>query len=92
MLLPFLRKHDYENFLPTLLLPKSIRSAGIAIRAFNVEVALVEDQVSEKKIGEMRLKFWEEAVNEIYNGNPPRNPVGIELYRVHGKKNIPAQL
>ena len=38
---PIFRKYDYENFLATLLLPKTARRAAFAIRAFNVEIAQV---------------------------------------------------
>lgn len=37
----FFRRHDYDHFLCSLLLPKSVRSAVFAIRAFNVELAQV---------------------------------------------------
>lgn len=77
------RKSDYENFLCTLLLPRSIKSAALAIRAFNVEVAQVEDQVNDSRIGAMRLQFWTDALNETYNDNPPRSPVALELHRVY---------
>lgn len=76
------RRNDYENFLCTLLLPHNIKSAAFAIRAFNVEVAQVEDQVSDNKIGAMRLQFWTDALNNIYNDQPPRSPVSLELHRV----------
>lgn len=65
-----------------LLLPRGIKSAAFAIRAFNVEVAQVEDQVSDSRIGAMRLQFWADTLNEVYNDNPPRSPVALELYRV----------
>ncbi|KAL6422072.1 hypothetical protein ACFW04_010852 [Cataglyphis niger] len=80
--LQLVRKNDYENFLCTLLLPHSIKSAAFAIRAFNVEVAQVEDQVSDNKIGAMRLQFWTDALNNIYNNEPPRSPVSLELHRI----------
>lgn len=80
--LELVRKNDYENFLCTLLLPHNIKSATFAIRAFNVEVAQVEDQVSDNRIGAMRLQFWTDAVNNIYNDQPPRNPVSLELHRI----------
>lgn len=79
--LQLVRKNDYENFLCTLLLPHNIKSAAFSIRAFNVEVAQVEDQVSDNKIGAMRLQFWTDALNNIYNDQPPRNPVSLELHR-----------
>lgn len=84
------RKSDYENFLCTLLLPHSIRSAAFAIRAFNVEVAQVEDQVKDNKIGAMRLQFWTNTLNNIYDDHPPRSPIAMELHRVdnHTARNI----
>ncbi|KAJ8681046.1 hypothetical protein QAD02_016833 [Eretmocerus hayati] len=89
--LDLVRKHDYENFLCTLLLPDHLRSAAFAIRAFNTEIALVEDHVTDQKIGLMRLKFWEEALNEIYNGKPLKNPASSELYRVLQKNKLSKQ-
>ncbi|XP_012056477.1 PREDICTED: NADH dehydrogenase (ubiquinone) complex I, assembly factor 6 [Atta cephalotes] len=80
--LQLVRKNDYENFLCTLLLPRSIKSTAFAVRAFNVEVAQVEDQVSDSRIGTMRLQFWTDALNRIYNGNPPKSPVALELHRI----------
>lgn len=78
------RKNDYENYLCTLLLPHSIKSAAFVIRAFNIEVAQVEDQVSDSKIGAMRLQFWTDALNNVYKDRPPRSPVALELHRVDG--------
>ncbi|XP_018300375.1 NADH dehydrogenase (ubiquinone) complex I, assembly factor 6 [Mycetomoellerius zeteki] len=80
--LQLVRKSDYENFLCTLLLPHSIKSAAFAVHAFNTEVAQVEDQVSNSRIGAMRLQFWTDALNGIYNGNPPKSPVALELHRI----------
>lgn len=76
----FFRKHDYENYLCTLLLHKDMRRTGFAVRAFNIEVATIQDQVSDLKIGEMRFKFWETSLVEIYNDKIPKHPVLIELY------------
>lgn len=78
----FFRKHDYENFLCTLLLPNNLRTFAFAIRAFNTEIALVEDQIQDNNIGLMRMKFWEEALNGIYDNKPPLNPTSLELHRV----------
>ncbi|XP_049774727.1 NADH dehydrogenase (ubiquinone) complex I, assembly factor 6 isoform X2 [Schistocerca cancellata] len=81
------KNFDYENFLCTLLLPNDIRTSAFAIRAFNIETARVQDSVSDPRIGQMRLKFWEETIDNIYNGHVPKQPVASELYRI---KNIHA--
>ncbi|XP_033216762.1 NADH dehydrogenase (ubiquinone) complex I, assembly factor 6 [Belonocnema kinseyi] len=79
--LNLVRKHDHESFLCTLLLPNEIRSVAIAIRAFNVEVATVEDQVRDTRNGLLRLKFWEDAINGVYEDSPPKTPTALELHR-----------
>ena len=35
------RKHDYEHYLCTLLIPRGARNAVFALRAFNVETSQV---------------------------------------------------
>ncbi|XP_014233329.1 NADH dehydrogenase (ubiquinone) complex I, assembly factor 6 [Trichogramma pretiosum] len=86
--LHLIRKHDYEGFLCTLLLPNNLRSPAVAIKAFNTEIALVEDQVSDDNIGLMRLKFWEESLQQTFDGKPPKNPACLELHRVLKKHKL----
>ncbi|XP_064610533.1 NADH dehydrogenase (ubiquinone) complex I, assembly factor 6-like [Liolophura sinensis] len=73
------RKYDYENFLATLLYPKTYRSAAFAIRSLNVEIAQVRDVITDKNIGVMRMQFWKEAIDSIYQGTPRQTPVCIEM-------------
>lgn len=83
---PFLlpRKHDYENFLALLLIKDAkLKQYAFAIRAVNVELARVHDVTTESKIAEMRMKFWEDAVDRIYgdseNKTIPDHPVVKQL-------------
>ncbi|XP_059613501.1 NADH dehydrogenase (ubiquinone) complex I, assembly factor 6 homolog [Phlebotomus argentipes] len=76
------KNHDYENFLALLLLDNSLMQKAFCIRAFNVEVARVNDQVSEAKIGEMRLKFWEDTIDKIFSPEDvpiPEHPIAKAL-------------
>jgi NADH dehydrogenase [ubiquinone] 1 alpha subcomplex assembly factor 6 len=62
------RKADYENFICTgLLRPTSLQRPAMAIRALNVELALIRDQVSNSQIGQMRLQFWRETIDSTYS-------------------------
>ena len=83
------RQVDYENFLSTgLLRPALLQRPAMAIRALNVELSLVRDQVSNSQIGRMRLEFWRETIDSFYasvNNDLPRkinHPVARELYLV----------
>lgn len=66
------------------MLPNPVRTTAIAIRAFNVEVASVKDQVSNAQLGVMRLKFWDDVVERVYSDKVPNNPVAVELSKVSG--------
>ncbi|CAF2112087.1 unnamed protein product [Rotaria magnacalcarata] len=62
------RKADYENFVCAgLLKPSSLQRPAMAIRALNVELASVRDQVSNSQIGQMRLQFWRDSIDSIYS-------------------------
>ncbi|XP_032079159.1 NADH dehydrogenase (ubiquinone) complex I, assembly factor 6 isoform X2 [Thamnophis elegans] len=86
--LDLLRKRDYEGFLCVLLLPAESRASVLALRAFNVELAQIRDSVTEKTIGLMRIEFWRKAVEDIYQDNPPQQPVAIELWKAVRRQNL----
>lgn len=65
---------------------KALRSPSFVIRAFNAEVARVQDQTTDPQTAAMRLQFWHDAVNSIYqnkhSSKVPANPITQELYKV----------
>lgn len=76
------RQYDKENFLCTLLLKNPERRSALAIRAFNVEIARITGTVSDDKIGQMRLKFWEDTIDKLFKNDlkhVPDQPVIQEL-------------
>ncbi|XP_035446104.2 NADH dehydrogenase (ubiquinone) complex I, assembly factor 6 homolog isoform X1 [Spodoptera frugiperda] len=81
------KQHDYENFLATLLMTKSLRSPAFVLRAFNVEVARVQDLTSDAQTAAFRLQFWHDALKGMFNKEQtlkdvPANPVAQELFKV----------
>ncbi|XP_022241269.1 NADH dehydrogenase (ubiquinone) complex I, assembly factor 6-like isoform X2 [Limulus polyphemus] len=77
-----MRKCDYENYLATLLLPQESRSAAMVIRAFNTEIAQVKDMVSTTHAGAMRIQFWKDTLEQTFQGQPPQQPIALELARI----------
>ncbi|XP_017018020.1 NADH dehydrogenase (ubiquinone) complex I, assembly factor 6 homolog [Drosophila kikkawai] len=60
-------KYDYENYLSTLLLPRDLRRAAFALRAFNVEVSRsVSGHQIEPQIAKLRLKFWYDSIDKCF--------------------------
>lgn len=66
--LELVRKHDYESFLAGLLIPKQHRNVYFAIRAFNVEIATIKDQIPRNQVqaGKIRFQFWKDVLQQIY--------------------------
>ncbi len=87
------RRKDYEHFLTSLLLPNLIRQAGVALRAFNVEISSVQDSVSEPHLGQMRMRFWTNLIEDIYaNKRPPQHPVALQLHSAVKKYRLTKDL
>lgn len=66
---------------------KAIRSPAFVIRAFNAEVARVQDQTKDPQTAAMRLQFWQDSLNSLYSNNPSptninANPITQELHKV----------
>ena len=76
------KRRSYEQYLATLLLPPELRRVGFVVRAFNVEISSVRDQIREKHAGMGRMVFWRELISTIYDENNrslPNHPVANEL-------------
>ncbi len=76
------RQFDFEHYLCVLLLPPHLHQPSFALRAFNVELAQVRDNVSDVHTGRMRLQFWQDTLGVLTaqrEGPLPRTPVAAEL-------------
>ena len=73
------RGHDYDRYFATLFCPAGCRPALLALYAFNLEIATIREMVSEPLIGHMRLQWWRDAIDAIYDGQPPGHPVATAL-------------
>jgi Squalene/phytoene synthase len=60
------RTSDYTNFLPAFFYPVHLRDSYIALRAFNVELATIKENVRHETLGRMRTAWWREAVDGVY--------------------------
>lgn len=75
------RERDRDIYLCLLLAPKSCRDALFALHAFNSEILRARMGVSEAAIGQMRMKWWYDALERIFAGDPPHHPVALAMSR-----------
>ncbi|MEM6386622.1 MAG: squalene/phytoene synthase family protein [Pseudomonadota bacterium] len=65
-------KGDPDRFRAAMAAPVAGRRVLLPLYAFNVEVARAPWVTSEPMIGEMRLQWWRDALEEIAKGGPVR--------------------
>lgn len=62
----FPRQRDYDGYLCVPFYPSHLRNTQYAIRAFNIELASIRENISKPEIGKMRMQFWKDTLDKIY--------------------------
>jgi NADH dehydrogenase [ubiquinone] 1 alpha subcomplex assembly factor 6 len=70
-----IRRFDRDRYLTVVAAPQQAAVDLAVLYAFNLEIALVRDSVSESMLGRIRLQWWREAIAEIYESRPRRHAV-----------------
>ena len=85
-----LRRNDRDRYLSTLVLSGDHRNAVTALYAFNADVASIRDRVSDPAPGEIRLQWWNDALEGEGHGAVRQNPVADALLDTMARYNIQA--
>jgi len=70
-----IRRFDRDRYLTVLAAPSAAAADLAVLYAFNLELALVRDSVSEPMLGQIRFQWWREAIDGIYAGTPRHHAV-----------------
>lgn len=87
----FLREADRDRYLASLVLRPSYRPAVQALWAFSAEVASIRERAREPAPGEIRLKWWDDALAGTEHGVVRQNPVADALLETVGRYRLPAR-
>ena len=70
-------EQDHDRFLCIMLAPENKRNDLISLYAFNCEVARIRETVSETLLGQMRLQWWREIIeNAVPESSHPSGSGG----------------
>jgi NADH dehydrogenase [ubiquinone] 1 alpha subcomplex assembly factor 6 len=85
------KKNDYERYLCCLLVNNYLRHRLFPIYAFNNEISKVKHIISEPMAGYIRLQWWHDAIDEIYEREPikHRHEIVDGLYELVCETEIP---
>jgi len=78
-----------DRFLASLFAPDDRRPALLALYAFDIEIARIAREVSEPRLGDIRLQWWRETVTAIASGGEGAHPVARELARAIAIGHLP---
>jgi NADH dehydrogenase [ubiquinone] 1 alpha subcomplex assembly factor 6 len=81
-------RFDPDRYLCSLLVPSALRADLMALYAFNVEIAGIRESVSEPLIGQMRLQWWQDIMDRIFEGTPPAHQVATALNRYDLERSV----
>ena len=62
------RRHDPQRFLLSLFMPPPMREAFWVLTAFNIELSRAGEMSRESYTGLIRLKWWQEVLEQIQQG------------------------
>jgi NADH dehydrogenase [ubiquinone] 1 alpha subcomplex assembly factor 6 len=85
------RRDDHDRYLTVLYARPEDRPALFALYAFNVEVAKTREVVSEPALGEIRLQWWRETVEALYEGQCREHEVVKALAETVRERALPRQ-
>ena len=72
-------KFDRERMMCISLAPIEKRELLMALLAFNHEISIIPELVSETLLGKIRLQWWSDCIVSIYDGKKPEHPVALGL-------------
>jgi len=73
------RRGDRDRYILSLFAKADSQRNLLALLAFNQEVAKIRETVSEPMLGEIRLQWWHDVLDEIAQGKVREQPVIQEL-------------
>jgi len=74
------KRGDRDRYLCAFFAPAKARAGLFAIAALNLELARLPDKVSEPMLGQIRLQWWRETIDSIYDGGAePRDDISRAL-------------
>jgi phytoene synthase len=82
---------DKDRYISLLFAPSASRPKLAALYLFNAELERIPKLVSEPQLGAIRLQWWREAVDAIYNGDAPEHPLVQSLAPVIRESGIPVE-
>ena len=83
------REHDRDLWLACLFAPQPARKHIHALYAFALETSDIREKVSQPLLGEMRLRWWRDALEAAAPGDAQAHPIAAALLAAIAQFDLP---
>ncbi|MCP5365722.1 MAG: squalene/phytoene synthase family protein [Hyphomicrobiales bacterium] len=73
------RRWDNDRFVCSLFAPAGQRADLMVLYAINLEVSFIRERTTEPMVGRIRLQWWREAIEDVFDGGQARHPLLLSL-------------
>lgn len=87
--LDLIKNGDKDRYLSVLFAPQEKRGGLAALYAFNLEIARIRETVHEPMLGEIRLRWWRDAITGDCDEASDDSPILNALLTTIRKYNLP---
>lgn len=81
-------QRDHDMYMIALLLPPQHRIGYLALQAFNIETAAVQDQARDQNVARLRLRWWQDELDRLFRREEAHHPISQVLARVLQKSKL----
>ena len=86
------KKYDHDRYLCCLFAKEKNRDQLLTILAFNSEIALISEQTSDLTPALIRITWWQDAIDDLYQGKIRQHSLIIALEQIITEHKIPQHL
>lgn len=87
-----IRRHDPDRYFSSLFAPAGVRHFLQALYALNYELSRIAENIHEPALGEIRLRWWLDSLEEARCGRPPRHEVLEAMAVVFACRVLPEEM
>ncbi len=86
------KKYDHDRYLCCLFAKEENRNDLLTILAFNSEISLISEQTSDLSPALIRITWWQDAIDDLYQGKVRQHSLIIALEKIITEHKIPREL
>lgn len=86
------KRYDHDRYICGLFAKNDQRDDLFTILAFNSEISLISEQTSDIMPALIRITWWQDAIDDLYNNKIRQHSLIKDLNRIIIEKKIPHEL